>query len=126
MIKMIELRKSLSSFLKGKHPRVYYEEAPENAVYPYVVYSLSNSINTTTSYEQFVLDVDGWDTPVKGDTTVIETLMDSVDTGINEKTFIINDVYAVTIYRENRLVVRDEDKLIKRRKYVYQVRMHGK
>ena len=51
---------------------VHYEDAPESAVYPYLVFNLPNSIDSGT-LEQFVLDVDGWDDDTN--TTTLEALM---------------------------------------------------
>lgn len=123
MSKVIELRKVISSYLKSKHLRVYFEAAPENAIYPYLVYDLPNS-SDDGSMEQFVLDVDGWDAPANLDTTALETMMDTVDTGLHRKTVSISGL-AMTFYRENRLTLTDEDVRIRRRKYVYQVRTHA-
>jgi hypothetical protein len=123
MIKVIELRKTIKSSLQSIHPQVYYENAPDDAGYPYLVYDLPNSIDDG-SLEQFVLDVDGWDYPSNGDTTALETLMDNADKQLHRKTIVINSELAMTFYRENRLTVRDDDKRIRRRKYIYQVRTH--
>lgn len=137
---IIELKIELSTLIKAVHAQVYYEEAPDNAVYPYVVFELSNSINTNLGYEQFVLDVDGWDN--KTDTTALETMMHKIDVALHRHTSIFDITYpgddvlpgedtvpgtdkSATIYRENRRVVRDPDKRVRRRSYVYQVRVHG-
>jgi hypothetical protein len=133
MIKIIEIRKLIKNTLKTIHPnvvidgkskpRVHYEVAPDDAVYPYLVYDLPNS-NDDGSLEQFVLDVDGWDYPANGDTTVLETLMDDVDKQLHRKTTVINKELSMTFYRENRLPLKDDDSRIRRRKYVYQIRTH--
>jgi hypothetical protein len=122
MIKVIELRKAILSFLKAKHPRVYFQVAPDNAVFPYLVYDLPNSSDDGVM-ERFILEVDGWDK--SKDTTSIETLMDSVDKELHRKTVILADAISATFYRENRIPLRDDDPGILRRKYVYQIRTHG-
>lgn len=121
-MKAVEVRKTIQAALKTAHPRVYFQVADENAGYPYVVYDLPNSIDDL-SMERFILDVDGWDAPVNGDTTALETLMDLIDRELHRKTVLVNGVSA-TFYRENRLSLTDEDKKIRRRKYVYQIRTH--
>jgi hypothetical protein len=135
MIKIIELRKIIKASLKTVHPnvlvdgesksRVHYENAPDKGIYPYLVYDLPNS-NDDGSMEQFILDVDGWDNPAKGDTTALETLMDNVDKQLHRKTVVINGTLSMTFYRENRIPLKDDDPRIKRRKYVYQVRTYNK
>ena len=120
MIKVIEIREIIQTALNSVHPRVYYQTAPDTAVFPYLVYDLPNSTDDGT-LEQFILDVDAWDMP-SGDTTGLETLIDSADKSLHRKTITVDEVLAVTLYRENRLTLTDDDPNIKRRKYIYQVR----
>jgi len=65
--------------------------------------------------------VDAWDS-TNGDTTIVEILIDSADKSLHRKTITVDEVLAVTFYRENRLTLTDDDPNIKRRKYTYQVR----
>lgn len=123
MIKVIEIRKIIKTVLKSVHSRVYYGSAPNDAEKPYLVYDLSNSLDGG-SLEQFVLDVDAWDMPTNGSTTVLETLIDSADKSLHRKTFTVDGNLAVTFYRENRLPVTDDNPSIKRRKYIYEVRTY--
>jgi len=120
VIKVIELRKMINTMLKSIHPRIYYRSAPDTAVFPYLVYDLPNSTDDGT-LEQFILDVDAWES-TNGDTTGLETLIDSADKSLHRKTITVDDVLAVTFYRENRLTLTDDDPNIKRRKYTYEVR----
>jgi hypothetical protein len=128
MNKIIEIRKAVNAFLKSKHPRVYFEAAPKGAEYRYIVYDLPNS-NDDGSMEQFILEIDGWDAPANKDTLPIEELMSLIDEGIegvgglHRKTISIPGL-SMTFYRENRISLRDDNELIRRRKYVYQVRTH--
>jgi len=120
MIKVIEIREIIQTALNFVHPRVYYRTAPDTAVFPYLVYDLPNSTDDGT-LEQFVLDVDAWES-TNGDTTGLETLIDSADKSLHRKTITVDDNLAVTFYRENRLTLTDDDPNIKRRKYTYEVR----
>lgn len=121
MKKTIKLRTAIVNALKSVHPRVYYEHAPESAQYPYLVYNLPNS-NDRGDLEQFVLDVDGWDTPVDLDTTPLETLMANVDQVLDHRVITVDDL-SVVIYRDRRLTLDDDDKRIRRRKNIYEVRV---
>ena len=120
MIKVIEIREIIQTALKSVHSRVYYRSAPDTAVFPYLVYDLPNSTDDGT-LEQFVLDVDAWDS-TNGDTTGLETLIDNADKSLHRKTIIVGGDLAVTFYRESRLTLTDDDPNIKRRKYTYEVR----
>jgi hypothetical protein len=120
MAKMIEIRKAILTQLKTIHPRVYFQRAPTSAVYPYLVYNLPNSTDDGT-LENFVLDVDAWDNSTN--TTAIETLIDSADDVLHRKTVIVGAL-SMTLYRENRLVLEDDDVSLLRRKYIYQVRVY--
>jgi hypothetical protein len=119
LIKVIELRKVILTALKTVHPRVYYQAAPDDAVFPYFVYNLPNSVDDG-SLEQFVLDVDVWG--VSLDTTAIETLINSADRSLHRKTITVNNDLSMSFYRDNRLALTDDDPRIRRRKYIYQVR----
>ena len=99
---------------------VHYEVAPESATYPYLVYNLPNSIDSGT-LEQFVLDVDGWDDDT--DTTTLEALMYAADQALHRKSVVSGDL-GFRIYRENRLVLDEKESRLRRRKYIYQIRLY--
>ena len=99
---------------------VHYEDAPDNATYPYLVFNLPNSIDSGT-LEQFVLDVDGWDDDTN--TTTLEALMYSADQVLHRKTFISGDL-GFRVYRSNRLVLDEREPRLRRRKYIYEVRAY--
>lgn len=121
MIKTIEIRKVIHTYLKTKHSRVYYQSPPETATMLYVVYDMPNSIDDG-SMERFILDIDIWDNA--DDTTALETLADSIDKGLHRKTVSISGTITATFYRENRLALKDDDPRIRRRKIIYQIRTH--
>ncbi len=123
MIKALELRTALQTFLKTLHARVYFDVAPDDAVYPYVVFSLPNSIDSG-SLEKFVVDIDAWDD--NNDTTDLETLICTIDNAVHGKAIIVEDKMSITLWRENRLAPRDNDPRLIRRKYVYQARTYQK
>jgi hypothetical protein len=120
MIKMVELRKAIQAIL-ATVGTVYYQQAHDNAVYPYLVYDFPNSTDDGT-LERFVMDLDGWDD--KADTTALETLMDEADTLLHRANLYTEDKVCASIYRENRLSLTDEDRRIRRRKIIYQVRTY--
>lgn len=123
MIKIVEMRTALQTLLKAIHSRVFFHRAPDDAVMPYVVFDFPNSVDSG-ALENFVLDIDVWDDET--DTTVLETLIDSIDIVLHKKTIFIEDKMSITLYRENRLNPTDDDPRIRRRKYIYQARTYQK
>jgi hypothetical protein len=123
MNKVLEIKESIKAILNTLHARVFYNDAPDDAIYPYVVFNLPNSIDSGT-LENFVLDVDVWDD--NSDTTDLETLIGNIDSQLHKKSVVIDNKLGFVIYRENRIPLDDEDVRIKRRKYVYQLRSYEK
>ncbi|OIJ17100.1 hypothetical protein BKP37_00750 [Anaerobacillus alkalilacustris] len=118
---MIKLRKELLSLLNALHPRVYYQDAPDNAQYPYIVFDFPTSSFDGGGLEVVTVDIDGWARPKDGDTTELELLMEKIKD--IDKTTCSNDGFAATFYLENRLALTDDDKKIKRRKFIFQARV---
>ena len=120
---ILELRKQLVIFLETKATRVYYQNAPEDATFPYVTFSLASSIEDYQR-EIFTLNVDVWDNSEA--TTTLETLVGDIDgdgaissaTGLHRKHFYSANVQ-FDAYRATRLTIDDEDERIKRRQLVY-------
>ena len=118
---MIELRKAINTKLKMIHPRVYFAVAPSDAVFPYLVYDIPNIQDDGECLEQVVIDVDGWS--LGTDTTALETLMSEVNAGLNKAT-LTSGTMTAAFYLDTKLTLLDDDPLIRRRKYIYQARMH--
>ena len=119
------LRELLYPQLKAIHPRVYFQAAPENAQFPYLVYDFTQITNDGEEFETVALDVDGWDMPAKGDTTALETLMQTVNDVLNKKTLTAEEL-AVTFYLDRKIPLVDDNPGIKRRKYIYEARLFGR
>lgn len=123
MSKMVAMRQAIQAQLKSVHPRVYYEMAPDDAKYPFLVYNFSNSVDDGTM-ENFVLDVDGWDSPQDANTLPLEQMMAEAD-AVFKQLVIQETGMAFVFYRENRLPLTDADKRLRGRRLVYQVRTFG-
>jgi hypothetical protein len=123
MSKIIEIKQAIRAALIEKHPRIFNQVADKDAEFPYVVYDLPNSFDDGV-YENFVLEVDGWDAPPNADTTALELLMSDLDSVLHRAIIRIPGM-ALVIYRENRLTLLDDNQLIRRRKYRYQIRTFG-
>jgi len=86
---MIKLRKALHAHLKTIHPRVYFQTAPDTAQFPYLTYDIPNIFDGGEGHQTVTIDIDGWDSPVDGDTTALENLMTAVNDGLNKHTYRI-------------------------------------
>ena len=119
---MIRLRTALKTFLITKHARVYFQAAPKDATYPYIVFHLPDILDDGEYQEQVLAEIDGWDLPADGDTTVLETLMANINS-INKSVLTATDMRAV-FFLERKLSPPDDDPRIKRRKYIYLVKIY--
>ncbi len=117
---MVNLRKKLKEILKTIHPNIYFQNASEKAQYPYIVYDLPNSF-TNEDQEIFNLDVDVWDIPKDGDTTALESLADTVWNTLHKYRYI-DDNMQISIYRQNRMTLIDDDPRFKRRMLIFQLK----
>ncbi|MBN2796231.1 MAG: hypothetical protein JXR88_12545 [Clostridia bacterium] len=124
---ILMLRKAVQAYLLSHHPRVYFRnDIPKDAKFPYLVYDFHPTFTLDESSERLLIDIDAWDKPSNGDSTQIETLIESVNgngdlsnpTGLNFKTISNEDVMA-TFRLESRNIIDDDDPKILRRKYTY-------
>lgn len=122
---MKNLRKLLHPYLKSIHPRVYFQDAPDDAQFPYLTYDFTQITNDGEEFETVALDIDGWDMPAGGDTTALENLMESVNDALNKKTLTAEGL-AITFYLDRKIPLRDDNPAIKRRKYIYEARLFGR
>ena len=122
---MKNLRELIHPYLKSIHPRLYFQDAPDNAQFPYLVYDFTQIVNDGEEFETVAVDVDGWDMPANGDTTALETLMQTVNDALNKKTLTAEGL-AVTFYLDRKIPLRDDNKDIRRRKYIYEARLFGR
>jgi hypothetical protein len=120
MSRVVEIRKAIKGALEAAQLNVYFQEAPPDAAYPYLVFDLPNSADDGT-LEQFIMDLDGWDR--QRDTTALENMMNGADLALNGKSFSAGGL-SFTLYRDNRMSVMDPDPSLKRRKYIYQIRAY--
>lgn len=119
----MELRKQILSLLKTFHSSVYYQQAPETATFPYIIYDFPTSF-INGQQEVFNLDVDIWDDST--DTTELETIASSIWKGLNYYKYNDENIQ-FGIYRENRLPPLDEQEpLLRRRKLIFSVRYFDK
>lgn len=118
MNKLLEL---ILKTLKTKHGRVYHENAPQNAEYPYIVFNINDGLKSHR--DDLILIIDIWD---RNDSSMrIEDLTDMIDTLLDEAN-LPNEFVLPTFYRQQRLKVEDEDKTLKRRQLRFNVQAYFK
>ena len=130
---MKQIRKVLQAQLMSLHPRVYFQDAPDDAVPPYITFDITDMPADGEGFQTAAIDVDGWDMPIDDDTTALEDLMQTINgdgdilnpTGLDKKTLIAPGL-AVTLYLDRKIPLKDTDPRIRRRKYIYQARIFGR
>lgn len=132
---MIDLRTGITTYLKTLHPRVYFQNAPDDAAYPYITFDFASLFNDGEGGQTIVLDIDGWDYNNSGDTMVLETLMEKINGNLNEEGYptgldkqILNtDNLTVTFFLDSiSCIVNNDDKRIKTQKYTYEGELIGR
>jgi hypothetical protein len=119
---MIELQKYIVGQLKQVHPRVYQENAPQDGLFPYVVYRMPTSTENEWR-EDFILEIDIWDKPQDGSTVTLQQLSDAIDRALNRTRYVSTDrKWSTRIHRVNRLMIPDPDETIRRRQLRYELR----
>lgn len=112
------MRSKLQEYLKTLADRVYFQVAPENATFPYIVFDFS-SVDVSGEFSEMTLvDVTAWDDALDGDSTTVENLISTVNTGLNKYVLAIDGDYAI-FYLNAKVYTQDSDTRLKRRTYTY-------
>ena len=96
MTKTIALRTELQRLLKTLTTNVHYEQAPDTAPYPYLVYSLQEIFS---DYGKTALELDVNMLDYGTSTTSTETLADNLQATLNKYHFI-NDKIQFVVYKK--------------------------
>jgi hypothetical protein len=119
-----EINKAIISALSAY--KVYNESAPDDAVYPFITFEVTNTTLDAESTEIVYLDIDGWDNYTEANnTTRLETIMSGIASILQNKIVSI-DGLSFSFFLESRKTIKDTDLNIRRRKQQYQVRTIGK
>jgi hypothetical protein len=117
---MQEIRNVIKSQLKAIHPRVYFLKAPNNAQFPYLVYTIELT-DLGDGLRMVTLDVDGWDN--QDHTTVLETLMTSVKNAL-DRNLSINENLFLSFYLDRQLALTDDNPQLNRRTNIFLGRLY--
>lgn len=118
--KTYELRKALTATLKTVATNVYYEQAPDNATYPYLVFDLTDIYHqdgkTLMELEVNVLD---YGTNTASAELIADTLQETL-----HRADYINSFLQYRLYRGLRQKVEEEDKQLIRRRLTFELHLH--
>lgn len=92
--------------LKSIHPRVYQNDAEDDADFPYIVFKVDTGINTEKRHDD-ILIIEVWDE--NQDTTFIEDLTDKVERKLDYEC-INTDKLSTLFYKEYRKNTEKESK----------------
>lgn len=95
---MNDLLELILNELKKIHPRVYLEDADDDAVFPYIVFYIDVGMNTDVRHDD-TLVVEVWDE--NQDTTELESLADKIEKHFNYECFN-TDKLSTAVYKESR------------------------
>ena len=114
------LRVELQRLFKTLTTNVYYEGNQDPAVYPRLVFELSEvSYDSGKTLYQLEINIIDYGTS----TRVVEDLADNVQSTLN-KYYFINDEIQFAVYRGLRQKVEEDDKLIIRRRLLFEIQLH--
>jgi len=103
--------------------QVYYENAPDSAEYPYVVYSFKRDDTTDLYRDDVRLEVDVWNRSVNF--ISVENIGDVIDELLNGLNWPTDKVLP-TFFREVRYSLDDPDKSLKRHHMEYTAQVYEK
>lgn len=108
MSKTKELRKIVKAILDTSTGETYYENATDDGVYPFKVFSFDNVNLGDTARDDVMLVVDVWGDSVSD----VEYVADEIEASLNCKNNPQGNSYP-TFYKDMRYTVFDENKAIK-------------
>lgn len=120
MSKTIALRTELQKILKNVTANVEYEEANDSTPYPYVVYELTEVMHDYGK-TLFELEINVFDYGMISRN--VDALADSIQDTLH-KYYFINEEIQFTSYKDNRNIVQEEDKQIRRRRLLFEIQLH--
>ncbi len=115
-----ELRKQLRKKISEVVTNNYYDQAPDNATYPYAVYDLAE-LNHYDGLTIMELEINLYDYGTN--TSRIEELADKLQDTLHEY-FFINHAIQFTCFRGLRQKVEEDDKQLIRRRLTFELRVH--
>ncbi len=96
--RMNDLLELILKELKKIHQRVYYEDAEDEAIFPYIIFYISVGTNTEERHDD-TLVIEVWDE--NQDTTKLEDIVDEIEKHFDYECFN-TDKLSTVAYKESR------------------------
>lgn len=115
---MRNLKIQLTAILRAIFARVYYEDAPDDALFPYIVYSFGASYSNR--YNEIVpLDIDVWDN--NSSSANVDEIVADLKRNLEGLRYIDDEIQFV-LYYDRMLDTDSEDKTLKRKTVSFELR----
>lgn len=116
----IDIREKIQTSLLTISSEVYYEDAPDDAVYPYIVLNIPDGFFDGASTTLDTIEVDVWD---QSDSSIqSETLRQSIIDTLDGIVYLVNANFSIRLVFDRRMDIDDPDDRIKRKKSNFQIR----
>lgn len=116
--KTLELRKVITKLLKEVNKNVFYENATDEAEFPYIVYEIDSISFDYSGRDDVILTINVWDKDKES--KLVESVSDEIEKKLNYLNYPTGKVLP-TFYLINRISIPDEDKSIRRRELKFQI-----
>ena len=115
-----EVRSFFQQQLSTEAAVAHYGVAPASAVTPYLVWNLEE-VSYEDGFSLQELEVDVVDSGE--DTAAVESVADDLQQRLDHL-YAMTDTFHVSVYRERRQPIYENDKTVIRRRLTFQVRLH--
>jgi hypothetical protein len=124
MSSMVSFLSYIYNTILQAHPRVYQLRADDDAAFPYVTFSFPTGSDFDMNRQDFVLEVDIWDSSNSG--VVAENLASAVDILLHKTVKHAPGEFDTHMYRLSRFQLPDPDPKIQRRQLRYECKTYLK
>ena len=126
---MLDILEYLTKEFKSVCPRVYEGNAKDEAIFPYIVFSLpnSNAPDDDNNVESVTLEIDIWDYSQDSydATKNVEILANRIEELLKYNRELGDD-YLLIFSKRNRFKLNDPDNNMKRRQLRYNIKYYNK
>jgi len=120
MVSRYNLRTELRNIMLTVCDHVYYEIAPDDSPYPYIVFELQD---LTHNYGKTLVELEINVIDYETSTASKETICDQLQALFN-KADIMTAYYYLKVYRGLRQPVEEEDRMVRRSRMTFELHLH--